>query len=237
MLRSDLRGYNDAYIAVKGIITVSVEEKDRDERNRQIVLKNNAPFTSCISKINGALIENAEDLDIVMPIHYLLGYSKNHSKTSGFLWNYSRDELADEANDNNNPNKNVVDSKSFKYETNITGSTYDVAKRIADADGNPANNPDYVAYKRGTKEVDIAVPLKYLGNFWETLDIPLINFEVSLVLTWSADCVITSMEKRITTGTNRVDSPANATFKITDTKLYIPVVTLSAENNNKLLEQ
>ena len=71
------------------------------------------------------------------------------------------------------------------------------------------------------------MPLKYRGNFWETLNIALINCEVSLALTWSEDCVITSMEKRITTGTNRDDSPTNATFKITGTKLYVPVVTLS----------
>ena len=147
MLRSDLRDYCDAYIVVKGIITVSGEEKDRGEMNRQLILKNNAPFISCISKINGALIENAEDLDIVMPMHNLLEYSKNCSKTSGSLWNYYRDELADEANDNNNPDKNVVDSKSFKYKTNITGSTYDVARRITDADGNVEDNPDYVANK------------------------------------------------------------------------------------------
>ena len=113
MLRSDLCGYNDAYIVVKGIITVSVEERDRDEMNRQVILKNNAPFISCVSKINGALIESAEDLDIVMPIYNLFDYSKNYSKTSGSLWNYYRDELADETNDNNNPNKNVVDSKPF----------------------------------------------------------------------------------------------------------------------------
>ena len=64
-----------------------------------------------------------------------------------------------------------------------------------------------VADKRGTKEVEISVPLKYLGNFGESLDIPLINYEVSLALTWYADCAITSMEKRITTCTNRGDSP------------------------------
>ena len=81
------------------------------------------------------------------------------------------------------------------------------------------------------------MPLEYLGNFWETLDIPLINCEVSLALTWSADCVINGMEKRITTGTNRGDSPAGASFKITDTKFYVPVVTLSTEKDNKLLEQ
>ena len=81
------------------------------------------------------------------------------------------------------------------------------------------------------------MPLKYVGNFWEALNIPLINCELSLALPWSADCVITSMEKRITTGTNSGDSPRNATFKISDTKLYVPVVTLSAENDNKLLEK
>ena len=159
MLRSDLCDYFDVYIVVKEIITVSVEEKNREKRNRQVILKNNAPFISCISKINGTLIENAEDLDIVMPICNLLGDSKNYSKTSCSLWNYYRDELAEEANDNNNPNKNVVDSKSFKYKTNITGSTYDVARRITDADGNVADNPNYDQNKkRGTREAEIVVP-------------------------------------------------------------------------------
>ena len=115
MLRSYLCDYNDAYIVVKGIVTARAEEKDRDERNRQIILKNNTPFISCISKINGTLIENAEDLDIVMPMYNLLGYSKNCSETSGSLWNYYRDELTDETNDNNNRNKNVINSKSFKH--------------------------------------------------------------------------------------------------------------------------
>ena len=72
-----------------------------------------------------------------------------------------------------------------------------------------------------------------MGNTRYTIN----HCEVSLALTWSANCVITSMKKRITTGTNRGDSPVGATFKITDTKLYVPVVTLSAENDNKLLEQ
>ena len=78
--------------------------------NRQVILKNNAPFISCISEINGALVENAEYLDILMPIYNLLEYSKNYSKTSGSFWNYYRDELTDETNDNNNPNKNVINS-------------------------------------------------------------------------------------------------------------------------------
>ena len=112
------------------------------------------------------------------------------------MWNYYRDELTDDANDNNGPNKNVINSKSFNYKTSITGSTYNVPRRITDKDGNPANNPNYVANKKGIKEVEIVVPLKYLVNFRNSLNIPLVNYEISLALSWSATCVITSMEKR-----------------------------------------
>ena len=125
MLRSDLCDYSDAYIVVKGDITVEGTE-NRDRKNRNVVLKNNAPFISCISKINGVLIENAEDLDAVMPLYSLLKCSKNYSKTCGSLWNYYRDELTDEKNDDNGPNKKVINSKSFLYKTSITGSTYNV---------------------------------------------------------------------------------------------------------------
>ena len=69
------------------------------------------------------LVENAEDLDIVMPMYNLLEYNKNYSKTSGCLWNYYRDQLTDETNYDNLPNKNIINSKSFKYKTSITGST------------------------------------------------------------------------------------------------------------------
>ena len=98
----------------------------------------------------------------------MLKYSKNYSKKSGSLWNYYRDELTDETDDNS-PNKNVINSKSFKYKTSVTGSTYNVPMRINDEDDNPENNPNYVADKRGTKEVKITVPLKHLGNFWNSI--------------------------------------------------------------------
>ena len=107
--------FTDAYIVVKGIVTVSADKRDRDEMNRQIILKYNASFISCISKINGVLVENAEDLYIVMPMYNLLEYSKNYSKTSASLWNYYRNELTDQTNNKNDPNKNVINSKSFKY--------------------------------------------------------------------------------------------------------------------------
>ena len=155
------------------------------------------------------------------------------------MWNYYGDELTDETNDNNGLNINVINSKSFKYKTSITGSTYTFPRRMTGTDGNPVNNPNYDRNKRGTKEVEIAVPLKHLGNFWNSLNIPLINCEVSLALSWSETCVITSMEKRLVRaaqGGNPAvydDSPESAAFKIKDCKMYVPVVTLSAENDNR----
>ena len=71
------------------------------------------------------------------------------------------------------------------------------------------------------------VPLKYLSNFWRILEMPLIDCEVNLILTWSSTCVLVS--------TNTQNQ--NATFAITDTKLYVPVVTLSPQENAKFLQQ
>ena len=140
-------------------------------------------------------------------------------------------------NNNNNANKNLINSESFKYKTSITGSTCNVTENITNARGNEIDNPDYNENKSGKKEVEIAVPLKYLSNFWRTLDIRLINCEVSLILAWSKECVITSMERRLIKNTRRDASPTGAIFQITDTKLYVPVVTLSSVNDKKLLEQ
>ena len=113
-LRSNLCDYSDAYILVKGTITVTVPGANnganniRDKRNRPLILKNNAPFVSCITRINGELIEHANDLDIVIPMYNLLEYSKNYRKTIGSLYNYYRDELSDDADDNNFDNIKVV---------------------------------------------------------------------------------------------------------------------------------
>ena len=238
MLRSGLCDFSDAYIVVKGEVTVT-GEIDASKKNRPLTFKNNAPFIGCIPKINNTLIDNAKDLDVATPMYNLLEYSKHYSKTTGSLWNCYTNELTDDTNDNNNQNKNVINSEPFKYKTSITGSTYNVDARITDDAGNQVNNTAYDAHKSGKKEVEIAVPLKYLSNFWRTLNMPLINCEVSLILTWSENCVITSIEKKergkINTGGDT--SPTNATFKITDTKLCVPVITLSSENDKTILEQ
>ena len=86
-----------------------------------------------------------------MPMYNLRGYGKNYSKTSGSLWNYYRVELTDETNDDNGPNKNVIDSKSFKYKTTITGSTYNVAATEAMKE----INGDYEANKKSTKKLKL----------------------------------------------------------------------------------
>ena len=152
VLRSDLCYFSDAYIVLKGEITVA-GGSNSSRKNRPLAFKNDGPFIGCISKINNKLIDNAEDLDVAMPMYNLLEYSKNYSKTTVSLWNYCKDELTDDTNDNNNLNKNVINSKSFKYKTSITGSTYNVDARIINDAGNQVNNPAYDANKSGKKEV------------------------------------------------------------------------------------
>ena len=145
MLRSDLCDYADAYILVNGTITVAGNQP-RDRQNIPLILKNNAPFVSCITRINNELIEDADDLDIVMPMYNLLEYSKNYRKTIGSLYNYYRDELNDDANNN------VVNSNSFQYKNKIIGNTYNVDSTIVPAAGGArVANPNYDANNSGKK--------------------------------------------------------------------------------------
>ena len=158
-------------------------------------------------------------------MYNLLEYSKNYRKTKGTLYNYYRDELSDDADDNNFDNIKVVNSNTFKYKNKITGNTYNV----------DAGAQGYDENKNGTQEVQLAIPLKYLGNFWRALNIPLISCEVFLELKWNKNCVITSLEQRDIGGGNRDNAPTGATLSINDCKLYVPAVTLSKDDEIKLL--
>ena len=198
MLKSSLCDCSDAYIFVKGKITITGEEdnaaaRQADERDKGVAFKNCAPFTNCISELNNTQGDNAKDIDIVMPMYNLIEYSDNYAKTSGSLWQYYRDE----------PNDNLANSESFKSKIKITGKT-------------PNNDNE--------KDVEIMVPLKYLSNFWRTLEMSLINCEVNRILTLPSTCVITN-------------STGSRTFAITDTRLHVPAVTLSTQENAKLLQQ
>ena len=250
MLKSNLCDYSDVYILVKGTITVTAPgisngaNNIRDKKNRPLILKNNAPFVSCITRINGELIEDADDLDIVMYIicyvyyyrYNLLEYSKNYRKTIGLLYNYYRDGLSDNVDDDNFDNMKVVNSNTFNYKDKIIGNTFDVDARIPYPDGaGQIDNPIYNVNKNGTQKVELAIPLKYLGNFWRALNIPLISCEVSLELKWDKYCIITSLEQRDIGGGNRDNGPTGATLAINDCKLYVPTVTLSKDDEIKLL--
>ena len=186
MLKSSLCDYSDAYIFVKGKVTITgaranAAARQVDERDKGVAFKNCAPFINC------------KDIDIIIPIYNLIEYSDAYAKTSGSLWQYYRDE----------PNDNLAISETFKSKIKITGET-------------PNNGNE--------KDVEIMVPLKYLSNFWRTLEMPLINCEVSLILTSSSTCVI-------------ANSTGAGAFEITDTKLYVLVVTSSTQDNAKLLQE
>ena len=235
MLRSDLYDYADAYILVNGTIKVAGNQP-RDRQNRPLILKNNAPFVSCITRINNEFIEDGDDLDLVIPMYNLLEYSKNYRKTIGSLCNYFRDELHDDANLNNFAINNVVSSNSFQYKNKIIGNTYNVDSTIVPAaDGARVANPNYDANNSGKKNVELAIPLKHLGNFWRALNIPLISCEVSLELKWNKTCVMTSQQIGVNLDGGNTAVPSNATLAISDCKLYIPVVTLSKDDEIKLL--
>ena len=126
-------------------------------------------------------------------MYNLTEYSDNYSDISGSLWQFKREEIEE------NNNLIVDNSLSFKYKSNIIGNLSQAGTR---------NN------------VKIVVPLKYLSNFWRSLEMPLINCKVELSLKWYERCLLTVAN--------------TATFKITDAKLYVPIVTLSAEDNVKL---
>ena len=146
MLRSNLCDYSDAYILVKCTVTVNGVvngvENEILRRNRPLILKNNAPFVLCMTKIINEFIEDADDLDIVMPMHNLLEYSKNYRKIIGSLYNYYRDELSDDKNPNNFPNTIVVNSNAFESKNKITGNTYNVAAGAAGHDANRIGKQD-----------------------------------------------------------------------------------------------
>ena len=166
-----------------------------------------------MTKVNNEFIEDADDLDIVMPMDNLLEYSKNYRKTIGSLYNYYRDELSDDNNNPNNfPNTNVVNSSAFEYKNKITGNMYNLAAGAAGHDANEI----------GKQDVELAIPLKYLGNFWRALNIPLISCEVFLELKRNKNCIITSLEQRLVDAGPPVvnGTTKGATLAISDCKLY-----------------
>ena len=192
--------YAEAYILVDGTIRAT-----NAVNATRLALKNCAPFTKCNLEINDEHVDTAENLDIVMPMYNLIEYSDNYQDSSATLYQYKRDEppeddaVADLTADN---------SDSFKYKIKLLGNVTEVA-------GNAA----------GVRRLNVkVVPLKYLSNFFRSLEMPLINWKIKLNLTWKKERVLAT-------------GASEAVFIINDTELYVPVVTLSKEDNKDFIEQ
>ena len=173
-LESSLYDYSDAYILVTGNIT--------------------ALFNKCRTEINETFVDDADIINITMPMYNSIEYSDNYSNTSGSLWNFKRNEIEGDVD------LTIDNASSFRYKANLIGNT--------------ENN----GIKNGVK---IVVPLKYLSNFWRSLEMPLINCKIEFSLGWYEECILSN-------------AGTAATFKITDAKLYVPIVTLKIEDNTKL---
>ena len=178
LLESSLCDYSDAYILVTGNITVT-----GGDANTKVAFKKCAPFTKCITEINETCIDDAEQINVTVPMYNFNEFSDNYFDTSGSICQFKRDEIF------RNINLTNSNSSSFKYKSNLIGNT--------DADG--AN--------RKKEKVKIVVPLKYLSNFWRSLEIPLINCKVELSLRWYENCVLRNVA-------------GNSTFTITDGKQH-----------------
>ena len=198
MLKSSLCDYSNAYILVKGRIAIT--GAGADEVARQADERDKCvAFKNCAAFINCRSEINNTQVGNAKDIDITMPmYSLiEHSD------NYVKTIGSLWQYFRDQPNDNLANSESFKSKIKITGKT-------------PNDN--------NVKDVEIMVPLKYLSNFWRTLEMPLINCEVNLILTWSSTFVITN-------------STGVGTFSITDTKLYVPVLTLSTQENAKLLQQ
>ena len=197
VLKPNLCDYAEAYILVDGTIRGT-----GGNNNTRLALKNCAPFTKCNLEINDEHVDTAENLDITMPMYNLIEYSDNYQDSSATLYQYKRDEPP-EANAINDLTTDT--SSSFKYKVDLLGNPV--------LDGNIAK-----------RSVKVVVPLKYLSNFFRSLEMPLNNCKIKLNLTWKKECVLST-------------DNGNAVFIINDTKMYVPLVTLSKEDNKDFIEQ
>ena len=139
-------------------MTGDIENRDN---NAKACFKNCAPFTKCTIDINDERVEEANNLDIIIPMYNLLEYSDNHESSSEGLYQFKRDEIP-----SNNPQITEDNSTSFKYKSKLLGNQVD--------------------------NVKLAAPLKYISNFFRSLEMSLINCKISLELTWTKNCVLSN---------------------------------------------
>ena len=196
-IKSRLCDYSDAFILVAGDTTVAASN------NTDVAFKNCASFSTCKTDINDMFVDEANHIYIAMLMYNLIEPSDNYSGTSGSLWRFKRDEVPV-----NNANLSVDNSQSFKSKAALIGKTTDAV-----------NNTN-----RFVKNTNIVVPLKYLSNFWRSLEMPLIKCKIHLELNWIENHILSSDR----------DSEK---CKIMDAKLHAPRVTLPTKDNVNLTKQ
>ena len=168
-LESDLCNYADAHILVTGNINIT----GNTDNDTKVAFKNCIPFKKCRTEINETFVDDAEHINIAMPMYNLIEYSDNYFDTPGSLWQFKSDEIED-------VDLTVDHSSSLKYKSSFIGDT--------DADG----------VNRKKEDVKIGTPLNYLSNFWRSLEIPLINCKVEFSLEWYENCTLSSSETAAT---------------------------------------
>ena len=208
VIKANLCDYSDAYILVTGDIKIADIAADTN-----VAFKSCVPFTRCVTHINDEHVETAENLDIIMPIYNLIEYSENSADSSESLYQFKRNESP--VNNVGNPLNVALDnSTSFKYKASLLGK----------ADDDDGNN-------RSLKNTKVVVRLKYLSNIFRSLEMPLINCKIHLELNSNNDYVMYGVDTYA--GGDNVNN-RETTFKITKTKLSVPVVTLSTKDNVNL---
>ena len=212
IVRPFLCDYSDAYILVTGYIKV----QNGNDLTR-VAIKNCHPFTRATFKLNNEQVYTAGNLDLTMNLYNMLEYSDNYTDTTGFLYQYKRPEPR-------NNNDNIVNLStalsSFKYQSGL------VQKQLTtpNSENVPANtDPNFANAHKIWKNIKIVAPIKYISNFFRNLELPLINTKLYMELSWTKYSVLCNENQ-------------NSIFQITKCELYIPIVPLNTETNNKLSE-
>ena len=165
--------------------------------NSSVCFKNCAPFRTCSSYINDKFLETAKDIDVTMPMYNFLEYSDNYEDSTGSLYHFKGSEIT--TGNDNNADVTVANSKPFAYRASLVGDV--------------------------VNGVGLVAPLKYIRNFFRSLEMSLINCKIHLELEWDPNCLLCSDNAA---GNN------NVTCQITDANLYVPIVTLSTKDTTHL---
>ena len=209
IVRPFLCDYSDAYILVTGNIKV----QNSNDATR-VAIKNFHPFSKVSFKLNNEQVDTADNLDLTMNLYDMFEYSDNHADTTGSLYQFKRPERRD----NNDNIVNLGAALSFyKCQSGL------VQKQLTtpNSENVPTNtDPNFANAHKIWKNIKIAVPLKYISNFFRNVELPLINIKLYMELSWTNFSVFCNQDD-------------NSIFQITKCELYIPIVTLNTENNNK----